>query len=127
MAAALSLAMADAGLPAEAIGFVNGQESHQWGDIAENKATADVLETVYLPCIEELFGHSLGACGSIEAWLGIEMMKDRWFAPTANLVNVDERCAELDYHCAGRRRDIEFLMSNNSPSAIDTSLIFRRC
>src|SRR5260370_39144737 len=47
--------------------------------------------------LKSYFGHSLGAFGSLEAWLGIEMMKDKWFAPTANLVNVDERCAELDY------------------------------
>ncbi len=33
----------------------------------------------------------------MEAWLGIEMMRDQWFAPTINLDNVDPRCAELDY------------------------------
>ena len=47
--------------------------------------------------LKSYFGHTLGACGSIEAWLMIEMMKDKWFAPTANLENVDESCAELDY------------------------------
>ncbi len=130
MAAALRLAMADAGLPAEAIGFVNGHgTATEWGDIAESKATAEVLgKRIPIHALKSYFGHSLGACGSIEAWLGIEMMKDGWFAPTANLLNVDERCAELDYVIgAASHRDIEYLMSNNFAfGGINTSLIFRR-
>ena len=130
MAAVLRLAMDDANLPAEAIGFVNGHgTATEWGDIAESVATSEVLgKRMPIHALKSYFGHSLGACGSIEAWLGIEMMKDGWFAPTANLVNVDERCAELDYVIgAGRYRDIEYLMSNNFAfGGINTSLIFKR-
>ena len=130
MAAALRLAIADAGLRAEAIGFVNGHgTATEWGDIAESKATAEVLgKRMPIHALKSYFGHSLGACGSIEAWLGIEMMKDKWFAPTANLVNVDERCADLDYVIGkGCRRDVEYLMSNNFAfGGINTSLIFKR-
>ena len=130
MAAALRLAMDDAKLPAEAIGFVNGHgTATEWGDIAESVATSEVLgKRMPIHALKSYFGHSLGACGSIEAWLGIEMMKDGWFAPTANLVNVDERCAELDYIIgAGYRRDIEYLMSNNFAfGGINTSLIFKK-
>jgi 3-oxoacyl-[acyl-carrier-protein] synthase II len=77
--------------------------------------------------LKSYFGHSLGACGSLEAWLGIEMMKDGWFAPTANLVNVDDRCAGHEYVIgASCCRDIEYLMSNNFGfSGINTSLIFK--
>ncbi len=130
MAIALRLALEDAKLSAEAIGFVNGHgTATEWGDIAESKATSEVLgKRVPIHALKSYFGHSLGACGSIEAWLGIEMMKDGWFAPTANLVNVDERCAELDYIMdKGRRLDIEYLMSNNFAfGGINTSLIFKR-
>ena len=130
MAAALRLALVDAGLPAEAIGFVNGHgTATEWGDIAEGKATVEVLgNRIPIHALKSYFGHSLGACGSIEAWLGIEMMKDKWFAPTANLVNVDERCAELDYVIGkGRHHDIEYLMSNNFAfGGINTSLIFKK-
>ena len=99
MAAALRLAMKDAELPAAAIGFVNGHgTATEWGDIAESRATSEVLgKRMPIHALKSYFGHSLGACGSIEAWLGIEMMNDKWFAPTANLETVDERCAELDY------------------------------
>ncbi len=58
----------------------------------------------------------------------IEMMKDEWFAPTANLENVDEKCAELDYIMGeGRKLDLEYAMTNNFAfGGINTSLIFRR-
>jgi 3-oxoacyl-[acyl-carrier-protein] synthase II len=130
MAAALRLAMKDAKIPAEAIGFVNGHgTATEWGDIAESKATAEVLGSrIPIHALKSYFGHSLGACGSIEAWLGIEMMKEKWFAPTANLVHVDERCAELDYVIGeGYHCDVEYLMSNNFAfGGINTSLIFKR-
>jgi len=130
MAVALRLALDDANLSPEAIGFVNGHgTATEWGDIAESKATAEILgRRAPIHALKSYFGHSLGACGSIEAWLGIEMMKDGWFAPTANLRNLDERCAELDYVVGeGCRRDIEYLMSNNFAfGGINTSLIFRR-
>lgn len=130
MSVALKLAIEDANLPPDAIDFVNGHgTATEWGDIEESKATVDVLgKRIPLHALKSYFGHSLGACGSIEAWLGIEMMKDGWFAPTANLVNVDERCAELDYVMGeGRRLDIEYLMSNNFAfGGINTSLIFKK-
>ncbi|HVA55180.1 MAG TPA: beta-ketoacyl-ACP synthase, partial [Gammaproteobacteria bacterium] len=74
------------------------------------------------------FGHTLGACGSLEAWLTIEMMRDNWFAPTINLENVDSECAELDYLVdGGRSMQVENVMSNNFAfGGINTSLIFRR-
>ena len=70
----------------------------------------------------------MGACGALEAWLGIEMMREGWFAPTANLDNVDDRCAPLDYVAGeGRALDVEYLMSNNFAfGGINTSLIFKR-
>lgn len=130
MAAALRLALEDAHLPASAIGFVNGHgTATEWGDIAESKATAEVFgERIPLHTLKSFLGHTLGACGAIEAWLGLAMMREGWFAPTANLVNVDERCAALDYVIGeGRLLDIEYLMSNNFAfGGINTSLIFKR-
>ena len=130
MAIALALALSDANLPAESIDFVNGHgTATEWGDIAESRATSAIFGSrIPIHALKSYFGHSLGACGSIEAWLGIEMMNDGWFAPTANLENVDDRCAELDYIMGeGRQVNIEHLMSNNFAfGGINTSLIFRR-
>ncbi|HZB90202.1 MAG TPA: beta-ketoacyl-ACP synthase [Stellaceae bacterium] len=130
MEQALRLALADAGLAPESIGFVNGHgTATEWGDVAESKATAAALgHGAPIHSLKSYFGHSLGACGSIEAWLGIEMMNAGSFAPTANLVTVDERCAPLDYVMGeARRLEIEYLMSNNFAfGGINTSLIFKR-
>ena len=89
----------DASLPPEAIGYVNGHgTATEWGDIAETFATAEVLGgRVPIHSLKSYFGHTLGACGALEAWLGIEMMREGWLAPTANLETVDARCAELHY------------------------------
>jgi len=130
MGRALLLALDDAGLPPEAIGLVNGHgTATEWGDIAETQATAAILGgKVPIHSLKGHFGHSLGACGAIEAWLGIRMMSEGWFCPTANLLNPDQRCAELDYIQGSLRRlDIDYVMSNNFAfGGINTSLIFRR-
>lgn len=130
MQVALREALSDAGLPASAVGFVSGHgTATEWGDIAETEATNAVMGArAPIHSLKSYFGHSLGACGAMEAWLGIEMMRDQWFAPTANLVNIDPRCAELDYLMgAGRQLDIEHLMSNNFAfGGINTSLILKR-
>jgi len=130
MEIALRQALEDAGLEPAAIGFVNGHgTATEWGDIAETAATHAVLgRNAPIHSLKSYFGHSLGACGALEAWLGIEMMRAGWFAHTANLDCVDERCAELDYVMGeGRRIETEFLMSNNFAfGGINTSLVFRR-
>ena len=70
-------------------------------------------------------GHTLGACGALEAWISIEMMRSGWFAPTMNLEKVDPRCGALDYITGeGRRLETHVVMSNNFAfGGINTSLI----
>jgi 3-oxoacyl-[acyl-carrier-protein] synthase II len=130
MQAALRLALDDAGLPPEVIGFVSGHgTATEWGDIAESAATTAVLGLhVPIHSLKGHFGHSLGACGAIEAWLAIEMMREDLFWPTANLEHVDPRCAELDYvMMTARALQVDYLMSNNFAfGGINTSLVFRR-
>ncbi len=130
MEGALRLALADASLTADAIGYVNGHgTATEWGDIAETQATAAVFGTkAPFHSLKGHFGHSLGACGSLEAWLAIEMVHEGWICPTANLKTVDPRCGALDYIIGDARRiSPEYFMSNNFAfGGINTSLIFRR-
>jgi 3-oxoacyl-[acyl-carrier-protein] synthase II len=81
-----------------------------------------------LHSLKSYFGHALGACGAIEAWLAIAMMRDDLFVPTMNLGRVDERCAALDYIMNEPRRiETDHVMSNNFAfGGINTSLIFGR-
>ena len=130
MAIVMHLALEDADLPPTAIGYVNAHgTATDRGDIAESQATLQVLGSrTPISSLKSYFGHALGACGSIEAWLSIEMMRDNWFAPTINLDNPDPACAELDYLMGGGRSfEAEHIMSNNFAfGGINTSLIFKR-
>lgn len=130
MKIAMKLALADADLPPSAIGYVNAHGTGtQHGDIAESQATGKVFgANMPISSLKSYMGHTLGACGALEAWISIEMMRDGWFAPTINLRKVDSECADLDYIIgAGRKLECEYVMSNNFAfGGINTSLIFRR-
>jgi 3-oxoacyl-[acyl-carrier-protein] synthase II len=126
----MQLALEDAGLAPEAIGYINAHgTATQHGDVAESQATAEVFgKHVPISSLKSYMGHTLGACGALEAWFSIEMMREGWFAPTINLNDVDPACGELDYiRDEGRRLDCEYVMSNNFAfGGINTSLIFRK-
>ena len=130
MAFAMQLALRDARLPAEAIAYVNAHgTSTDRGDVAESHATAQTFgERLPISSLKSYVGHTLGACGALEAWWTIEMMKRNWYAPTLNLTQVDPVCAPLDYIMdSGRTIYAEYVMSNNFAfGGINTSLIFRR-
>ena len=130
MARVMREALQDAGLDAQAIDHVNAHgTATEVGDIAESRATQSVLgNSVPLTSLKSFLGHTLGACGALEAWLGIEMLREGWFAPTLNLDKVDPRCGEVDYISGeGRAIEAEFVMSNNFAfGGVNTSLIFRR-
>lgn len=130
MAQAMRLALECAGVPASEIGYVNAHgTATDHGDVAESAATKDVLgDRVPISSLKGFMGHTLGACGALEAWMTIEMMRTGWFAPNLNLENVDPACAALDYvRGAGRELQTEWVMSNNFAfGGINTSLVFRR-
>ena len=130
MAIAMRQALDDAGLPPEAIGYVSAHgTATDRGDIAESHATANVFgNAMPISSMKSYLGHTLGACGAIEAWWAIEMMNRGWFAPTANLNDPDPACAELDYLVgSGRNIDTEYVVSNNFAfGGINTSLVLKR-
>jgi 3-oxoacyl-[acyl-carrier-protein] synthase II len=129
MASAMQLALADAGLTPEQIVYVNAHgTATAKGDIAESQATASVLGRVPISSLKSYIGHTLGACGALEAWMSLEMLRDGWFAPTLNLDNIDPACGDLDYITgAGRQLQGEYVMSNNFAfGGINTSLIIKR-
>jgi 3-oxoacyl-[acyl-carrier-protein] synthase II len=131
MQVAMQLALDDAGLDPSRIGYVNAHgTSTEHGDIAESHATAQVFgPNMPISSLKSYMGHTLGACGALEAWITIQMMREGWFAPTLNLAQSDPKCAELDYiRGEGRQLDCEYVMSNNFAfGGINTSLIFKKC
>ncbi|EOX4905419.1 beta-ketoacyl-ACP synthase [Vibrio alginolyticus] len=125
----MEMALQNAGIPAEKIDYVSAHgTATDRGDIEESNATANALGKVPISSLKSYFGHTLGACGAIEAWLGLEMMHTGWFNPTLNLENLDEQCGDLDYIAGqGRELDVKYLMSNNFAfGGINTSIIFKK-
>ncbi|MDO4937191.1 MAG: beta-ketoacyl-ACP synthase [Sutterellaceae bacterium] len=130
MAQCMRMSLEDAGLKPEDIGYVNAHgTATDRGDAAESAATYEVFgNRVPVSTLKSYMGHTLGACGALEAWMSIQMMREGWFAPNLNLTEPAEDCAPLDY-IMGAQRDIQtdFIMSNNFAfGGINTSLIFKR-
>ena len=129
MAEAMRLALRDAGLAPGDIAYINAHgTATELGDIAESHASQDVFGVgPPISSLKSYVGHTLGACGSLEAWMALRMLKEHWVAPTINLDSVDARCAALDYVMGEPRQLVaEHFMTNNFAfGGVNTSLVFR--
>ncbi|WP_021013741.1 beta-ketoacyl-ACP synthase [Prodigiosinella confusarubida] len=123
-------ALRSAGLNTSDIGYINAHgTATDRGDVAESLATAAIFgKSTPISSLKSYFGHTLGACGALESWMSIEMMREGWFAPTLNLVQPADDCGELDYIMGELRYiDTDYVQSNNFAfGGINTSLIFHR-
>jgi 3-oxoacyl-[acyl-carrier-protein] synthase II len=126
----MQMALADAGIAPEQVGYVNGHgTSTEHGDIAETQATSEVFGArMPISSQKSYLGHTMGACGALEASVTIAGLNSGWFPPTLNLENIDPRCGALDYITGGGRQiDTEYAMSNNFAfGGVNTSLVLRR-
>lgn len=129
MRQAMQLALDDAGIQPQAIGYVNGHgTATEQGDIAETLATSSLFgEQMPISSQKSFFGHTLGACGALESWFSIEMMNRDQYVPTLNLEHVDPRCGALDYLRGDfRQMHSDHVMNNNFAfGGVNTSLIFK--
>jgi len=130
MAMAMQLALKDGQLCPADIGYINAHgTATDRGDIAESHATHSVFgEHVPISSLKGNLGHTLGACGAIEAWATIEMMNQNLYHPTLNLRTPDPACASLDYIIdSPRAMKHDYVMSNNFAfGGVNTALIFKR-
>lgn len=130
MEQAIRLALKDADIDANKIGYVNAHgTATDRGDIAETQATHAVFGgSQPISSLKSYTGHTLGACGALEAWASVEMMNQGWFAPTLNLSEIDPECGQLDYIKDDVRLiETDYVMSNNFAfGGINTSLIFKK-
>ena len=123
-------ALESAGIGPEQLSFISGHGTGTpVGDAAESNASFAVYgDKTPFHTLKGNFGHTLGACGGIEAWLGIEMMREGWLSPIANLDNLDPKCAPLNYVRGGPATvEAEYFVSNNFAfGGINTSLVIAR-
>lgn len=122
------LALQEAGLSPDRIGHINAHATAtEAGDIAESKAIFSVFgDRIPVSGFKGYMGHTLGACGGIESIITMIMMREKFIAPTRNLITPDPLCAPIN-HVMGDVRDESFEIGMNNNFAfggINTSLIF---
>jgi 3-oxoacyl-[acyl-carrier-protein] synthase II len=118
-AAAMRLALADAGLAPEAIGYINAHGTGTLsGDPIETAAIKDVFGAhagrLAVSSTKSLHGHLMGATGAVEFIAAILALRRDVLPPTANLRVPDPEC-DLDYvpNTARRGVGLEAVMSNS--------------
>ncbi len=129
MKGAMELALADARVGTDEVDYVNAHATGtELGDIEESHASFEVFErAVPISSIKSYMGHTLGACGAIEAVASIRMIRDGLIVANRNLEEVDPRCAKLGYVRETAAATPSVVMSNNFAfGGVNTSLIFRR-
>lgn len=131
-AAAMRNALKDAGLPPEAVDYINAHgTSTPAGDVAESQA----IETLFgehafklaVSSTKSMVGHLLGAAGAVEAIFSVLAIRDNMAPPTINLDNPDPGC-RLDYvPNKARAMKIDVALSNSFGfGGTNGSLIFKR-
>ncbi len=118
-ALAMRMAMQDAGIAPEQVGYVNVHgTSTPVGDPSEIRVIqkalgADVAAAVAVSSTKSMHGHCLGATGGVEAALGAMAIRERMIPPTINLDDLDPTCAGVD-HVANTARavQVDVVLSN---------------
>lgn len=98
------------------------------GDVQEMKATAQVFGSgIPVSSQKGHFGHSLAACGAIEAITCTEMIRTGTLIGTRNLDNPDPECHIVDLITANRNKAVDRIMVNNFAfGGISSSIIIGR-
>lgn len=110
--------MADAGIGADRIGYINAHgTSTPLNDAGESLAIRRVFggraRSVKISSTKSMTGHLLGAAGAVEAIASALALRDQWVPPTAGLLKPDPAC-DLDYQpCQGQSLEFEYALSNS--------------
>lgn len=131
-AAAMRMALKNAGLKPEDVGYVNAHgTSTPVGDVHEVKALYAVMGEyagkVPVSSTKSMIGHTLGAAGALEAIFCLLAMRDGVLPPT---INVDEQDPECPIDCVpnvARHASVDVSLSNSFGfGGHNVSLVMRR-
>jgi 3-oxoacyl-[acyl-carrier-protein] synthase II len=116
--ACMSAALADAGLAAEQVGYINAHgTSTQNNDRVETLAIKQVFgEAAYrvpISSSKSMIGHLIGAAGAVEMVISVMALREGVLPPTINYETPDPAC-DLDYiPNTAREKRIQHVLSNS--------------
>jgi 3-oxoacyl-[acyl-carrier-protein] synthase II len=128
----MRLALKDAGIAPEDIGYINAHGTSTVADAIETNAIREVFGkhafgSLAVSSTKSMHGHLLGAAGGLEGAISCLALRDGILPPTINLDEPDPEC-DLDYvpHTA-REASIEYAMSNSFGfGGTNATLIFKK-
>ncbi len=114
---AMRLALADAGLPADAVGYVNAHGTGTTAnDRTEARALAEVMGRHLRDCpvssTKSMHGHLIGGTSAVELLACLMALRDGVLAPTVNHTAPDPDCPLDVVPNAARPAQVEVAMSN---------------
>jgi len=129
---AMAAALADAGVPPEAVGYIN---AHGTGTSANDPTECAAIREVFgghgdrlaVSSTKSIHGHALGAAGALEAAATLLALRDGFLPPTANFTAADPEC-DLDViPNKGRAAEVEYALSNSFAfGGLNAVLVFRK-
>jgi 3-oxoacyl-[acyl-carrier-protein] synthase II len=127
----MELAIRDAGVAKEDIGYINAHGTSTFADKVETMAIKQVFgERAYripVSSTKSMTGHLLGAAGGIEAAFSVLAIHRGLLPPTINLEHPDPEC-DLDY-VPGRAREtsVHVVLSNSFGfGGVNACLLFKK-
>ncbi|HDS16459.1 MAG TPA: beta-ketoacyl-[acyl-carrier-protein] synthase family protein [Proteobacteria bacterium] len=107
--------LANAGVPALAIGYVNAHATAtEKGDLAEAAALAEIFGSrVPISSLKGHLGHTLAASGALETIATVAMLNRGEFWPTRNLEEIDARFAGLHLLQRVEKHDAVLALKDN--------------
>ena len=128
----MRVAIADAGLTTEDIGYIN---AHGTSTPPNDRSETAAIKTLFgerayrvpVSSTKSMTGHLMGAGGGIEAIASIKAIQTGILPPTINLENPDPEC-DLDYvPNEARAAEVDVVMSNSFGfGGHNATLVFRR-
>ncbi|MEE9382183.1 MAG: beta-ketoacyl-ACP synthase II [Nannocystaceae bacterium] len=128
----MKLALADAGISPDDVGYINAHGTSTVADAIETHAIRSVFgkhahDQLLVSSTKSMHGHLLGAAGGLEGAICCLALQRGVLPPTINLRDPDPQC-DLDYiPLKARERQVEYAMSNSFGfGGTNATLLFRR-